>query len=148
MSLADLRKELKSLANLGKAKLLQGFFKTGKGHYGEGDIFLGIIVPVQRSVAKKYLDLSFGDLQRLMDSKIHEERLVALMILVLRYKQAEDAEKINIFNFYMENYRNINNWDLVDLSAPRIVGWFLSDRRKTFFTILRNQIIFGRKELL
>ena len=83
MSLADLRKELKSLANLGKAKLLQGFFKTGKGHYGEGDIFLGIIVPVQRSVAKKYLDLSFGDLQRLMDSKIHEERLVALMNMAL-----------------------------------------------------------------
>jgi 3-methyladenine DNA glycosylase AlkD len=128
--LIGLRKELKSLANPEKAKILQGFFKTEKGQYGEGDFFLGIVVPVSRGVAKRYLDLSFGDLQELMDSKIHEERFVALMILVLRYKLADNFEKTKIFEFYMENYNNINNWDLVDLSAPNIVGNYLLDKDK------------------
>ncbi|MEI7718324.1 MAG: DNA alkylation repair protein [archaeon] len=129
-NLVNLRKELKSLANLEKAKILQGFFKTGKGQYGEGDVFLGIVVPIQRIVAKKHLDLSFEDLQKLMDSKIHEERLVALMILVLRYKITDSKDKFKIFKFYMKNYKNINNWDLVDLSAPNIVGNYLLDKKR------------------
>jgi len=130
MSLIDLRRELKSLASPEKAKLLQGFFKTGKGQYGEGDVFLGIVVPVQRSVAKKHLELSFGDLQKLMDSKIHEERLVALMILVLKQRKATESEKSEMFEFYMKNYDNINNWDLVDLSAPNVIGSYLIDKDK------------------
>lgn len=129
-SLKNLRKELRSLANSEKAKILQRFFKTGKGEYGEGDVFLGIVVPVQRTVAKKYLELSFEDLQKLMDSKIHEERLVALMILVLKYNKVDEVDKSKIFNFYLENTRNVNNWDLVDLSAPNIIGAYLIDKER------------------
>ena len=130
MLLTSLRKELKFLANSEKAKILQGFFKTGEGQYGEGDVFLGITVPVQRSFARKYLDLSFGDLQELLNGKIHEERLVALMILVLRYKQVSESERFEIFEFYVRNYKNINNWDLVDLSAPNIVGCYLLNKKR------------------
>lgn len=120
--LQNLRKELKYLANPKKAKLLQGFFKTGKGEYGEGDIFLGIMVPEQRELVKKYFkDLSSEEIGDLLNSKFHEERLIALLILVMRYEKFDD-QRVNIFKFYLENYSNINNWDLVDLSAPNIVG--------------------------
>ena len=127
--LSSLKQDLKSLANKEKAILLQRFFKTGKGEYGEGDIFLGIIVPEQRKVAKKYINLSLNDLQVLLNSKIHEERLISLFILVDKYKKAEkennEKQKQEIFNFYIKNAKNINNWDLVDLSAPNIVGNYL-----------------------
>ena len=127
--LSSLKQDLKSLANKEKAILLQRFFKTGKGEYGEGVIFLGIIVPEQRKVAKKYINLSLNDLQVLLNSKIHEERLISLFILVDKYKKAEkennEKQKQEIFNFYIKNAKNINNWDLVDLSAPNIVGNYL-----------------------
>lgn len=120
--------ELNSLKNPEQASNLQRFFKTGKGDYGEGDIFLGIKVPVQRSVAKKYINLSFSDLQTLLDSKIHEHRLIALIILVNRYKKAkkDKFKQRQIYEFYLKNTLRINNWDLVDLSAPTIVGGFSS----------------------
>ncbi|UCD21270.1 MAG: DNA alkylation repair protein, partial [archaeon] len=127
MMLSNLRKELKSLADPKQAKNLQRFFKTGKGQYGEGDIFLGIKVPVQRQVAKKYENLSLKDLQILLYSKIHEERLVALLILVSKYKNSNSMGKGDIFSFYFKHRKNINNWDLVDLSAPNIIGNYLLD---------------------
>src|SRR3989344_6632266 len=113
--------DLRNLADPKKAKLLQGFFKTGKGEYGEGDIFLGIIVPEQRKIANKYKSLDLKDVQKLLDSKIHEERLVALFILVDKYAKAEEKEKKDIFDFYLRNTQKINNWDLVDLSAHKIL---------------------------
>ncbi|MDD5699750.1 MAG: DNA alkylation repair protein [Candidatus Nanoarchaeia archaeon] len=124
--LAQLMNELKSLANEEEAKKSRRFFKTGKGEYGEGDIFLGIKNPVQREIAKKYYPLSFDDLQVLLDSKIHEHRLIALIILVNKYKKSRKnkVEKMRIFQFYLKNTQRINNWDLVDLSAPGIVGDF------------------------
>jgi len=128
--LESLRKELQERADEKQAALLQGFFKTGKGEYGEGDIFLGIKVPVQRQVAKKYGGLSLAKIQELLKSKIHEYRLVGLIILSDKYKKAGDGDKANIFNFYLKNTKNINNWDLVDLSAPNIIGHFLSDKKK------------------
>jgi 3-methyladenine DNA glycosylase AlkD len=120
--------ELKSLANPEQAKNLQRFFKTGKGEYGEGDVFLGIKMPILRNIAKKYTDLSFNYLQNLLNSKIHEHRMIALIILMNKYKKAKkiQIEKIRIYEFYMKNTKNINNWDLVDISCPRIVGDFLS----------------------
>lgn len=123
--LLGLTKELNSLADKKKAVILQGFFKTGPGQYGEGDIFLGLTVPIQRQVAKKYLDLSFSDIQKLLNSSIHEYRLVGIIILVNIYKKADEKLKKDIFNFYLKNYKQINNWDLVDLSAPNIVGDYL-----------------------
>ena len=118
----QLKKELKEKSNSKQAKILQRFFKTGKGEYGEGDIFLGIKVPIQRSIAKKYTNLPLNQLQNLLNSKVHEYRLIALVILMDKYKK-ENKEKI--YNFYIKNLKNINNWDLVDISCPNIVGAYL-----------------------
>lgn len=124
--LNKLKKEIEEAKNPEQAKHLQRFFKTGKGEYGEGDIFLGIKVPVQRKIANKYTELSFADLQILLNSKKHEERLIALIILTNKYKKSkkDSVKKRQIFEFYLKNTQNINNWDLVDLSAPNIVGDF------------------------
>ena len=122
--LNSLKKELQKLSNPKQAKLLQRFFKTGKGQYGEGDIFLGIKVPVQRKTAKKY-KLSLNEIQKLLNSKIHEHRLIGLFILIDKYKKSNNIDKGKIFNFYLKNTKKINNWDLVDLSAPNIVGNYL-----------------------
>jgi len=136
--LIGLRKELISLANPVKAKILQGFFKTNKGQYGEGDVFLGIVVPEQRKLVKKYFsEFSLKDVQDLLNSKIHEERLIALLILVKKYEKCENQRK-EIFEFYLKNTENINNWDLVDLSAPNIVGKYLLDKDKKLLYGLAN----------
>jgi 3-methyladenine DNA glycosylase AlkD len=142
----NLVNDLNKLKNSEKAKLLQRFFKTGKGEYGEGDIFLGIIVPKQREIAKKYIDMDFKDLQKLLSSKIHEYRLVALLIMVQKYKKANKEEKKKIFNFYLKNSKNINNWDLVDLSAPRIVGEYLLDRdRKILYKLSKSKNVWEKR---
>ncbi|MCX6822996.1 MAG: DNA alkylation repair protein [candidate division SR1 bacterium] len=132
--------DLHSYANPEQAKNLQRFFKTGEGDYGEGDIFLGLKVPEVRIVAKKHIDLDFATLQILLDSKIHEYRMVALLILVLRNKKADPLMKDQIFNFYIKNTRNINNWDLVDLTAPGIMGNYLLERdKKLLYTFARSK---------
>lgn len=118
-----------------RAKNLMLFFKTGKGQYGEGDKFLGIIVPKQRELAKKYHNLSLIDCQKLLNSKIHEHRLTALLILVQQYQKADELKREKIFNFYCRNLKNINNWDLVDLSAPNIVGHYLYHQTDKFLAI-------------
>ena len=125
--LEELKKELRESANPEKAKTLQRFFKTGKGQYGEGDIFLGIQVPIQRQIAREYIDLNFQEIQELLNSKIHEERLIALIILAIKFKKAkkDNFVKRQIFEFYLKNTSRVNNWDLVDFSAPNIVGEFL-----------------------
>jgi 3-methyladenine DNA glycosylase AlkD len=128
--LPQLIKELQKARNKSQAALLQRFFKTGKGEYGEGDVFLGIKVPVQRAIAKKYPGLNLPKIQQLLNSKIHEYRLVGLLILVDKFKKSKEQEKGNIFNFYLKNTKNINNWDLVDLTAHHIVGGFLQDKKK------------------
>lgn len=122
----DIALSLDSLADKKQAAILQRFFKTGPGEYGAGDIFLGIKVPVQREVAKKYQSASLSAVARLLKSKIHEYRLVGLLILIKKYEAADSqALKQEIFDFYIDNFSAINNWDLVDLSAPKIVGDFL-----------------------
>ncbi len=118
-------KELKKLGNPIHAKHSQRFFKTDKGEYGEGDIFLGITMPVQRKVAQKYLSLTLKDIQKLINSKIHEHRMVGLLIVTYKYKKANDLEKKKLFDFYIKNAKKINNWDLVDVTASHIVGQYL-----------------------
>ena len=130
MSLTDIKKEIKKQANPKQAVILQRFFKTGKGEYGEGDIFYGIKVPVQRSIAKQFKDLPFDDIKGLISSKVHEERLIAAFILVDQYKKGDEKKKKTVFDFYLKNRKGINNWDLVDLSAPKIVGEYLLDKEK------------------
>lgn len=126
--LQKLNQTIQEHANPEKSKLLQGFFKTGPGQYGEGDIFLGITVPVQRQIAKQFSNLQLQEIQELLNTKIHEKRLIALLILIEQFKKADESEKEKIFNFYLDNTKNINNWDLVDLSAPNIVGDYLLNK--------------------
>ncbi len=125
-------KEIYSQKNTEKSKILQRFFKTGIGQYGEGDIFLGITVPVSRSIALKYSDLLLSDIQMLLSSKYHEVRLTALLLLVHQYrlvkKNGDKREQKKIVNFYLKNTKYINNWDLVDLSAHYILGDYLIDK--------------------
>lgn len=128
--LDELIKEVNSKSDAKQAENLQRFFKTGPGEYGEGDIFLGIKVPVQRQIAKKYIGLNLLKIQELLKSKIHEHRLIALLILVSKFKKGSETERGNIFNLYLKNTKYINNWDLVDLSAPNIMGEFLIDKKK------------------
>ena len=129
-SLVNFKKELRKISDPRQAKVLRRFFKTRKGEYGEGDIFLGVKVPDQRKVADKFQELSLKDLEKLLSSKIHEYRMSALFILIKQYEKANEQEKKKIFNFYLKNTKNINNWDLVDISAPKIVGDFLLDKYK------------------
>jgi len=147
-------KNLQKLKNSGKAKILQGFFKTDKGEYGEGDVFLGIVVPLQRQVAKKYFpEASLTDLQKLLNSKIHEYRLVALLMLVAKSGDLSltagdkiEKNKEQIFDFYLKNTKNINNWDLVDLSAPNIVGNFLLDKdTKILYKLATSKNLWERR---
>jgi 3-methyladenine DNA glycosylase AlkD len=138
MSLKQIQKDLQKLKNKEKAKILQGFFKTGKGQYGEGDIFLGIIVPLQRKTASNYKDLTLQDIQELLKSKIHEYRLTALFILIQQYNKADEKKKKKIFNLYLKNTDNINNWDLIDLSAPNIIGNYLLNRPRDVLYNLAN----------
>ena len=119
--------------NAAKAQILQGFFKTGEGQYGEGDIFLGIKVPVQRRVARGYENLTLANIKILLHSKIHEYRLIALLILLSQYKKADSLLKDKIVQFYLANTKNINNWDLVDLSCHYIIGDYLLDKDKNFY---------------
>ncbi len=129
---ADVQKELKSMADPDKAAILQRFFKTGPSQYGEGDIFIGVMVPQSRQVAQKFSQLPLGEVRTLLYSRIHEERLVALLILALRYSSAVGSreEKEEIVRFYLDNINQVNNWDLVDLSAPNILGPHIVDRNR------------------
>ncbi len=146
MHLEKIKKDLQSLANPEKARLLQGFFKTGKGEYGEGDIFLGIMVPQQREIAKRYKDLSLNDIQQLLKSKIHEHRLTSLFILIDNYQKADQITKEEIFKFYLKNTKNINNWDLIDLSAPKIVGHYLLDKpRDILYKLAKSKSLWEKR---
>jgi len=130
MSLQALRRRMNELADKNVAETMSWFFKTGKGEYGEGDKFIGLKVPVQRKIAGEFRELDYKDLSVLLSSKIHEERLIALLILVERYKKSSEAEKEFIYKFYLRQKKGINNWDLVDLSAPKIIGEHLLKRNK------------------
>ena len=110
-----------------KRTMLPRFFKTGKGEYGEGDQFIGVTVPCVRQVAKQHASLSLPLLHELLASKWHEMRLCALLILVLQCKKEVSQE---VFNFYLAHSARINNWDLVDLSAPGIVGRYLIGKNR------------------
>lgn len=127
--LLNLQKDVKKLENKKKAKALAGFFKTGEGEYGFGDVFLGIPVPESRKIALKYKDLAFEDILTLLRSEIHEERLIALLILVHQFHHEEMLQR-RIYEFYIKNTKFINNWDLVDLSADKIVGGYIADKPK------------------
>ncbi|KAA6319954.1 hypothetical protein EZS27_030209 [termite gut metagenome] len=126
----EIRQELEKYIDLVKREYLPNFFKTGKGQYGEGDKFLGVIVPNIRLVAKKYKSESFETIGELLQSEWHECRLCALLMMVEKFKKCDEKEKSIIYQFYLSQTAWINNWDLVDLSAPNIVGTYLLDRSR------------------
>ena len=133
MTSADVKKELLEKQDREKALQLSRFFKTGKGEYGEGDIFLGIKVPEQRKTAGKYADIDIDALSDLISDPVHECRLTALLILVIKYER-KNSDKKKIVDFYIDNISFINNWDLVDLSAPKILGpWLFSQNRSMLY---------------
>ncbi|MEK7584571.1 MAG: DNA alkylation repair protein [Patescibacteria group bacterium] len=141
-----LRKEIRALADSRQAKILQRFFKTGKGEYGEGDVFLGLMVPQSRTLAQKYKTLSFTDIEKLLRSAIHEERFIALLILVHRFQSGIDDQQARIFRYYLRSTGMINNWDLVDLTAPAIVGRYLFDTsRAVLQKLARSKNVWERR---
>jgi len=137
--LSKIKSDLLEFAVPEKVSIYQSFFKTGKGQYGEGDIFLGVSVPNNRIVAKKHKDVSLGIVEDLLNSKVHEERLLGVLILVQKYKETNDD---NIAKFYLLHNKKINNWDLVDLSADKIVGhyYFKRDRSPLHLLAKSNNI--------
>lgn len=120
---AEWQAALSAATTPGKADTLSRFFKTGKGEYGEGDKFIGVMVPANRQIAKQTLDAPLQTVAEMLASEIHEHRLSALLSLVERYRKArkDPAEKHRIAQFYLTHTNGINNWDLVDLSAPYII---------------------------
>lgn len=142
----NVAKELTRSGNPEKAVFFAGFFKTGKGQYAEGDVLIGVTVPEQRKIAKKFRDLPLDQVSILLKNKIHEFRLTALFILVLQFKKGDTATKKKIFEFYLKHKRYVNNWDLVDSSAPHIVGDFLLNRdRSILYDCARAKSLWDRR---
>lgn len=137
-----LKEEITSLSNGKQAENLSRFFKTGKGDYGEGDEFIGLTMPQIRSCARQFRELSVSDLNALMRSPIHEERMIALIIITLRYPKDKDT----FYILYIKNRKYINNWDLVDVTCPRIVGDYLQDKpRNILYTFARSKNLWERR---
>lgn len=146
-SCLDVKKELSLLASSQKAKILSRFFKTGKGEYGYGDVFIGVTVPWQRKIAGKYKDLDLWEAEKLLQSKIHEERLVALFILIRHYDKGDEKTRKQIYKLYFRRMQYVNNWDLVDLSAPNIVGRFLleTENEKPLLFLAKSPNLWRRR---
>jgi len=143
MSLAQAKNDLLKSSNKRKAKILQRFFKTGPGEYGQGDIFIGVTVPQIRKLAKKYQELPLIQVEKLLKSPIHEQRLLALIILVLNFPKGNQTE---IYRLYLQNTKYINNWDLVDLTAGHIVGAYLWDKnRAILYKLVRSKSLWERR---
>jgi len=140
---------LKKLANPEKAAILSRFFKTGPGEYGEGDVFWGITVPEQRLIAKNFIDLPLFEIKELLTSPIHEVRLTGALILVEKFKKSRDQKELeDILDFYLNNLKCFNNWDLIDLSAPKIIGYYLLEnptKKKLLGRLSQNSNMWVRR---
>lgn len=146
MKFREAHAAMMALANPEKAALLQRFFKTGRGEYAEGDRFLGIMVPAVRRVAREMRQLGLEEVERLLGSPYNEERLLALLLMVRRYERATPEEQTAIYRCYLRNRRRVNNWNLVDLSAPNIVGKHLLHRsRAPLYRLGRSRSVWDRR---
>ena len=138
--------DLLQLANEQIAEHSQRFFKTGKGEYGEGDIFLGIRVPLLRRLVKKYGGISIAEVRKLLHSKFHEERLLAVLMLVQLFKSADESVQKQVYDLYLENTEFINNWDIVDISASNIVGAHLYEKDKApLYDLVQSKNLWERR---
>lgn len=142
----DIQHELEQYIDPVKREYLPRFFKTGKGQYGEGDKFLGVVVPNTRIVAKHHKDAPFEVMAALLQSEWHECRLCALLMLVERFKKSDEKGKKVIYDFYLTQTAHINNWDLVDLSAPGIVGEYLKDKpRQDLYRLAESPLLWDQR---
>lgn len=143
------KKEIQKNANKERAASSEWFFKTEKGQYGAGDRFLGLTMPIQRQIAKQCLALSYSDVKKLLESKYHEHRMIGLLILVYRFERGDEAQRKQVFDFYIKNHRAVNNWDLVDCTTPNIVGRYLLTRPKRerafLYTYARSENLWERR---
>ena len=130
MKYQEVVKEIGKYKSTKKAKTSQWFFKTKKGQYGYGDIFVGLTVPEMRTVSKKFSGIALVEVQKLLNSKIHEERFIGLTIMDILFSKAEPKVKKKIVDMYIKNTKNVNNWDLVDTSAYSILGEYLLDKKR------------------
>jgi 3-methyladenine DNA glycosylase AlkD len=146
VTVKQIQQRLRSFATKEKAAGLQRFFKTGPGQYGHGDRFIGVMVPQVRQVVKEFADAPLSEALKLLRSPIHEERLLALLLLVRQFEQGDDEARKRIYTRYLNSTKYINNWDLVDLSAPKIVGPFLESRsRKPLYRLVRSRSLWERR---
>ena len=145
-SLVRARRALQKYSNNKRANVNKSFFKTGRGQYSEGDKFCGASVPDTRQVARQFCDLALTDIKKLLNSAIHEERLLGLLILVEQFHGADNTNSCRIYKFYLANLDGVNNWDLVDLSAYRIVGQYLSGRDKAIlYKLAKSKNLWHRR---
>jgi len=141
-----IKSELKQISDPAHAEKLQGFFKTGKGEYGEGDIFLGVRVPDQRRIAKKYWNIPLTDVLVLLQSGVHEHRLTALFILTQQFNKGDDETRQKIVDLYLCNTACVNNWDLVDSSAHKILGaWLVDKDRDVLYGLAESGSLWDRR---
>lgn len=146
MKSEEIQKELEAYIDPVKREYLPRFFKTGKGQYGEGDKFLGVVVPHTRLVAKRYKDEPFEVITELLQSGWHECRLCALLMMVERFKKCDETGRKEIYQFYLSQTHRINNWDLVDLSAPYIVGEYLKDKsRDDLYRLAESSLLWEQR---
>jgi 3-methyladenine DNA glycosylase AlkD len=142
----QVKSELQKLSDPQHAKKLQGFFKTGKGEYGEGDVFIGVRVPDQRRIAKKYRKISLTEVLELLRSEIHEHRLTALFILTEQFNKGDEEARQRIVDLYLCNTTYVNNWDLVDSSAHKILGMWLVDKpRGVLYELAGSESLWERR---
>ena len=145
----EIQKIMEDLANEKKAKTMQKYFKSGKGEYGEGDEFLGLTVPIQRMIAKDfYKELNLDELGELLQSGIHEHRLTAILMLVLKYEKTKDQERRNeIVEFYLRNTLRFNNWDLVDSGCYKILGHhaFTQNREAILYDLAKSENLWEKR---
>lgn len=146
MNTHPLETEIIASGNPEKAIQMQRFFKTGKGQYGEGDVFLGLSNPQVRVFARNNINLSLTELGKLIKSKFHEVRAVAILILVYKYPKVSEPEQKKIYEFYLAHTAQINNWDLVDLSAHYVVGRYLINRnRELLYKLAKSKLLWERR---
>lgn len=145
----DIQAALRAVASPEKAANSARFFKTGPGQYGEGDHFLGVTVPEQRKIARSYFrPILFKDIKRLLKSPWHEERLTAIFMMVMKFQKGNDVTRRAVFDLYMEQISQINNWDLVDSSAPYIIGQWLDNNQykmKVLTTFAHSEVLWERR---
>jgi len=146
MTAKQIINELNSLEDPSRAVHSQRFFKTGKGQYGEGDVFIGLTVPQTRLVCKKYKDLSIDELEKLLESPIHEHRLAAVIIMRQQSERANSVLRKSLYDLYLCRTDRINNWDIIDISCHKIVGVYLADKDRTIlYKLARSKQMWERR---